>query len=365
VRVKAEQLGRHLEGGLRPIYVLSGDEPLQIQEARDAVREAARARGFEERVVVHVEARFDWSALREHTDSLSLFSERRVIDLRMPSPSPGQDGGRVLKEYAENPNPDLLLLITTGRADRRTTSTQWFKALEKAGAAVPIWPVDARALAGWIARRAAGRGVRLEPEAAALLADRNEGNLLACAQEIDKLRLLHPGATLGAAEVLDAVSDSARFGAFDLVDTALEGGAARTARIVRTLREEGVEPVQLLGSLAWAIRALADVSARLEAGDALEQVLRGRHGMWWNKRRALDPALRRHDAAAWGRLLRLAHETDRRAKGSPGGADRGVRWRARDAWDALEGLALALGGVNILEAPPYNDLNGPRGRPAR
>ena len=271
MRVRPEQLERRLARGLASVYVVHGDEPLQREESLDAIRAAARAAGFAERIVLHAESDFDWNELRTHAASLSLFAERRLIDLRVPGSSPGKDGGPALAQYASNPPPDMVLLLSCGRLDRRSTGTKWFKALEGAGDVVEVYPVRAHELPRWIAARSAAHGLAVERDAAEALAERNEGNLLACAQEIDKLRLLCEGRTITVDDVMRTVADSARFGTFDLIDPALEGNGARALRILQVLREEGVEPFHVLGSLTWAIRGVCAIAAGLEGGAPLRR----------------------------------------------------------------------------------------------
>ena len=273
MRLRIDQLDRHLEGALAPVYLIGGDEPLQVQEARDAIRAAARRQGFDERVVLNAETGFDWGALKAQADTLSLFGDRRVIDLRLATGKPGDAGARALRDYAADPPETNLLLVTLDKFDRGSTSTQWYKALEKAGVAIRTWPVDARQLAGWIRRRAGARGLTLTPAAAEALGERVEGNLLACAQEIDKLHMLHGEARLDVEDVLRAVADSARFDVFDLVDAALAGDGPRTVRILHGLREEGVAPPLVAWALTREIRALARMAEDVASGAGIDQAM--------------------------------------------------------------------------------------------
>lgn len=344
MRLRPEQLPGQLRRGLKPLYVVSGDEPLQWGEAMDAIRAAAREAGFGERVLLHAGASFDWDSLRGQLDSLSLFAERRVIDLRLPAASPGNDGARVLTRYAERPSEDVLLLIGCGRLDGRSTRSKWFGALERAGAVVQVRPVEPAELPGWIARRMAAAGGRITPEAAAALAERVEGNLLACEQEIRKLRILHPEATIEVEHVHGAVADSARYDVFGLVEGALEGDARRTLRILHGLCAEGVKPQNVLGTLAWCLRSLAALARETHAGTPPEQLLGRREWQAWRRRqRAVRAALQRHGPAAWQALILTAGGVDRTIKGSPG-----------DAWDELQRLALGICGVKIFPGSAYN-----------
>ncbi len=343
MRLRIDQLGKHLEGRLAPVYVLGGDEPLQIQEARDAIRAAAGNQGFNERVVLSAETGFEWGTLKAYADSLSLFGDRRVIDLRLVSGKPGDAGAHALKDYAADPPEDNLLIVTMDKFDRASTSTQWYKALERAGAAIRTWPVDARSLPGWIRGRAGARGLTLSATAAQALGERVEGNLLACAQEIDKLHMLHGEARLDLEDVLRSVADSARFDVFDLVDAALAGDPARSVRILRGLREEGVAPPLVAWALTREIRSMSRMAGDMTGGADIDQVM-GRYRVWDKRRGLVSSALRRHPAAVWLDILRQAARTDRITKGGAPGKP----------WDALEGLALAMGGLLFGLGKPYN-----------
>ncbi|MDX1512513.1 MAG: DNA polymerase III subunit delta [Gammaproteobacteria bacterium] len=349
MQLKPEQVKASLERGLKPIYLVSGEEPLQMQECLDAVRDAARAEGFTDRAVYNVDASFDWGILREFGDSLSLFAERRIIDLRMTSAKPDKDGVETIKDYAERPNPDNLLLITAPRIDRRSLKSGWLKAVDAVGVIVQAWPIDARRLPGWVSRRARDIGLRLDQDGARLIAERSEGNLLACAQEIAKLKLLHGDSPVGIEEVVAGVTDSARFSAFDLVDCVLEGDARRTVRIINALREEGLDPLQVLGPLAWALRSANEIAVRVGAGDSLDHVLAGgKFAVWRMRKSGLDRALRRHPPKSWQRLIAGASRVDRLAKGTGGRDEIGVRHTRNEAWDTLQGLSLAICGAKSL-----------------
>jgi DNA polymerase-3 subunit delta len=343
MRLRIEQLDKHLQGKLAPIYVIGGDEPLQVQEARDAIRAAAARQGFDERVLLSAETGFDWDQLRAHADSLSLFGDKLIIDLRLVSGKPGDAGARALRDYAANPPEDNLLIVTLDKFDRSSVASQWYKALDAAGAAIRTWPVEARQLGTWIRRRAAARGVTLSAAAAEALGERVEGNLLACAQEIDKLHMVHGAATLDLEDVLRSVADSARFDVFDLADAALAGDSARSVRILHGLREEGVAPPLLAWALTRELRGLGRMATDVAGGASMAEVM-GRHRVWDKRRALVSAALRRHPAPVWLDILRQAASTDRITKGGAPG----------DPWDALERLALAMGGVMLGQGKPYN-----------
>jgi DNA polymerase-3 subunit delta len=343
MRLRIDQLDKHLQSPLLPVYVLGGDEPLQIQEARDAIRAAAARQGFDERVVLSAETGFDWGALRAHADSLSLFGDKRIIDLRLVSGKPGDAGARALKDYAADPPADNLLLVSMDKFDRGSAATQWYKALERAGAAIRTWPVDSRSLGGWIRHRAEARGLTISAAAAQALGERVEGNLLACAQEIDKLHMLHGEARLELQDVLRSVADSARFDVFDLVDAALAGDTARSVRILRGLREEGVSPPLVAWALTRELRSVTRMAGDMAGGASIAQIM-AKHRVWDKRRGLVASALRRHPAAVWLDILQQAAGTDRITKGAARGSP----------WDAIENLALAMGGLMFGLGKPYN-----------
>ncbi len=334
MKLRAEQLAAHLAGRLASIYLVSGDEPLLMQDACDAIRAASRAQGFSERLVFDVDAGFNWNALAQAASNLSLFAERRLIELRFAAARPGDEGAEALIAYAAHPPADTVLLLSFPRIDAQTQKGKWFKALESAATVIPLWPPELAQLPSWVARRMTQRGLQPGAGAAALLAERSEGNLLACAQEIEKILLLRGPGPVEADEVLRVVADSARYDVYDLVDSALAGDAARAVRILRGLRGEGVEPPLIAWALTRAIRAHAGFAARCEQGENLEALLR--FDKVWSRRQGLvERALRRHRRRDWWRMLRQAAVLDRIAKGQAPG----------NAWDELLQLALTIAGI--------------------
>jgi DNA polymerase-3 subunit delta len=325
MQLDPQALGTHLEGALAPLYLVSGDEPLQREEAADAIRAAAKGKGYNDRRTLHMDAQADWSVLDAEACSLSLFSDLRMLELRMPRPKPGREGGQALARYAQRPAQGVLLLVVTGQLDGETLKSAWCKALEGAGVHLRVWPVATAALPGWVAQRMQARGLRSDREAAAVLAERVEGNLLAAAQEIDKLYLVHGRGAITADVVAEAVADSARFDVFELVDTALAGDAARTVRVLAGLRSEGAQPIQLLGLLVFELRRLSAL-AREVAGGAAPERLYSRYRVWGRARQlAMRRALDRHDPDLWPALLSRCADIDRAIKGlGPG-----------DPWDQL------------------------------
>ncbi|MDR2878251.1 MAG: DNA polymerase III subunit delta [Chromatiales bacterium] len=337
MKLRAEQLAAHLKGTLAPLYVVSGDEPLLVQEACDAIRSAARAQGFTERTVFEVDNAFSWNAMTQSVSNLSLFAERRLIELRFDSARPGDEGSEALQHYASTTPADTLLLLSFPRLDGQAQKTKWYKALETSAMVLALWPPELAELPGWVARRMTQRGLKPGVGAAAVLAERAEGNLLACAQEIEKILLLRGPGPVEADEVLRAVADSARFDVYDLVDAALAGDGARCVRVLAGLRGEGVEPPLVAWALARAIRAHAGFADKRAQGENLDTLLRF-DKIWGRRQNLIERALHRHDRAAWLAMLCQAAHLDRVAKGQAPG----------NAWDELLQLALTIAGLTNL-----------------
>lgn len=336
MRLKLEQLATHLGRELAPLYLLFGEEPLLIEEAADLIRSQARTQGFNERQVMHVERGFDWGQLQLAIEGLSLFASRRLIELRMPGGAPAGSGARMLQACGASASQDTLLLIISGPLERRHQQAQWFSVLEQAGVVIQAAKVDLALLSQWIERRMLSKSLRPTSEAVAALVERLEGNLLACAQEIDKLALLYPEGTIDVNAVEQAVADNARYDAFRLVESALAGDVVQVPRIWRGLRAEGLEAPIVLGALAWELRRLARIARACAQGAPVEQALREQRV--WGRRKALTKqALSRHPARRWQIFLQRLGEIDGMAKG----AERGR------PWEAMLQLCLAIAGVEL------------------
>jgi DNA polymerase-3 subunit delta len=299
-----------------------------VAEAADAIRAAARAAGYADRRVFFIDRGFSWDELRLATQSLSLFAERRLFELRMPSGKPDK-GAALLAQLAAQPASDLTYLVITDKLDKKAGDAAWVQAIEKHGAWVPILPVDTAALPGWLRGRAKMLHIDIGPEASQLIVDRVEGNLLAAQQELEKLKLLANGAEIDVDLVLKSVGDSARYDVFQLAEAAAAGDAARALRVLLGLKSEGVEPTLILWALLRELRGMWQARERARLHSAAR-------GSAWNL--AATPsarALSRLKKLPLAPLLIQASHTDRVIKGlSPG-----------DAWGALTGLTGALAGA--------------------
>jgi len=336
-QLHAKQLTGQLAAGLAPVYFIHGNETLLVNECADAVRAAAREQGYSEREVFSVEPGFDWQRLAAACDSLSLFAERRILELHLPTGKPGKEGAKALAEYVARPPEDTLLLVVSAKLEPAARKSKWAKALEAAGISVPVWPVETAQLPAWIEQRMRAHGMQPERDALQLIAERVEGNLLAAAQEIEKLYLLNGPGPLQAETVTELVTDSARYDIFGLVDAALAGEALHVQRILAGLRAEAVEPVLVLWALNREIRMLGSMARELQAGKSLAGVM----GMWrvWDKRKPLiSGVLARIRGRQWWALLQHCARLDRVIKGRAPGS----------AWDELLQLTLRLAGTAPL-----------------
>lgn len=336
-QLRADQLDRQLAGGLSPVYFIHGDETLLVGECADAVRAATRERGYSDRQVLSADSGFDWNRLSAASDSLSLFSERRILELRLPTGKPGREGARALCGYTERLPEDTVLLVISAKLEAAARRSKWVQALDRAGVSVPVWPVEAAQLPAWIERRMRAHNMLPSRDALQLIADRVEGNLLAAAQEIEKLYLLHGPGPLNVETVGYLVADSARYDIFALVDAALAGDAVYAQRVLAGLRAEGVEPVLVLWALSREIRSLASMTRAVKAGMPLAKVLAERRV--WDKRKPLiSGVLQRIRGRQWWVLLQRCAVIDRVIKGRAPGS----------AWDELLQLTLWLAGVSSL-----------------
>ncbi|HQD16789.1 MAG TPA: DNA polymerase III subunit delta [Ottowia sp.] len=343
MQLAAAQLPTHLQKGLRPLYVLHGDEALLVQEAADAIRAAARAQDYTERSVhIVAGAHFDWGAVLAAGSSLSLFADKQIVEVRIPSGKPGKDGSAALQQLAEAApgNDGVLTLVLLPRLDKATRSGAWFAALDGAGVTVQIDTIERAQLPAWIAQRLAAQGQRVVPgeqgqRTLAFFADRVEGNLLAAHQEISKLALLHPPGELSWAQVEAAVLNVARYDVFKLSEAVLAGQPARVQRMLDGLQAEGEAEVLVHWALAEDIRALKRVKDAMAAGKPLPMALR-ENRIWGPRERLFERVLPRLGDASTARLLHAAHVVDGIVKGL-----KAPDWPA-DGWQALQRLAMQL-----------------------
>lgn len=341
MQLRLDQLATHLRQGLRPVYALYGDEPLLAQEAQDLIRAAARAAGHTERSVhTVVGAHFDWSEVLADVQALSLFAERRLIELRIPGGKPGKEGSQALQDYCRltADGGDVVTIVTLPRLDKATQSSAWFTALDAAGVTLRIDPVDRKALPQWIAQRLSAQGQRVQPgeggqHALAFFADRVEGNLLAAHQEIQKLGLLYPQGELTFEQIESAVLNVARYDVFKLSEAVLAGQVPRALRMLDGLEAEGEAAVLVHWTLSEDIRALKRVRDAMAAGRPLPMALREQR-VWGVKEKLFERILPRASDDGLLALLSAAQVCDGIVKGL-----RHPDWPL-DPWAALRRLVL-------------------------
>ena len=332
MRLRPEQLTSHLQKGVAPVYLVSGEEPLLVQEACDAVRAAARDAGCTEREVLEVDKRFNWDHLVAAGAEMSLFSDRKLIELKLPSGKPGTEGSKALIAYLEGPASENVLLIAAGKIDRQSTNSKWFKALDKAGAIIQVWPVGARELPRWLQQRVEAAGMNVDFDALQMLCDRVEGNLLAAVQEVEKLKLLCPEGRITPEAVAESVADNARYDLFELVDQALSGNVASGLKMLQGLRSEGTEAAVVLWALAREIRLLYQCRTAMQRGQSAQQAMRAQR-VWDKRMPVVGAGLNRHSLADLSELLHQASLADQAIKGLADG----------NPWDHLARLLLSLG----------------------
>jgi DNA polymerase-3 subunit delta len=322
VQIRPEQLSGHLEGPLAPVYLICGGEPLLVQEACDELIAAANGQGYSERQIMHVETSFSWAELRDSTANMSLFAERRLLDLRLTPKQFDRAASDALRAYLEAPAEDVLLLVRTERLDSKQRNTAWFKAFLKSAGVVQVWPVGVAEMPRWLARRCERAGIILDQDALMFFSERMEGNLLAAVQEIEKLKLLDLAQPVSLGALQDAVLDSSHYDAFDLTDAALAGQPGRVRHIIAVLRQEGIQPLAAHGAFVSQLRQLIEGPRR---------------GLPQQRERLLREAGRRLGPRDLEQLLIDSALVDQCVKGL----------RQGDPWRTLESLLLRLAGVRL------------------
>lgn len=343
-KLRPDQLQGDLNKRLAPIYLVSGDEPLIVQECCDQIRQAALKAGVQGRELYHGESGFDWTQILSAANSLSLFAEKKIIELRIPNGKPGDKGGKILLEYAKAPAEDTTLLIILPKLDGSAQRSKWLTALEKQGVYVQVWPVTPQQLPRWIGQRLKQAGLQADSQAIDILASRVEGNLLAAAQEIEKLKLLSQDGIINKELMASAVADSARYDVFGLVDKALYGDARAAIKNLLGLKAEGTDATVILWALAREIRTLVQISDALALGQDIERAAKTA-GVWDKRKPIIKAALRRLKQPQLHLLLRKANLIDKAIKGM----------HDADPWNELLDLTLNIAGTFSL-APHVQKL---------
>ncbi len=329
--LRIEQLTGQLQRGLAPLYLIGGSEMLLVQECRDQVFATARQQGFTERELLQVGRGFDWADLAGAGGAPSLFASRKIIDLRLPTGKPGREGAAALVEWAGQPDPDLLLVISCDEWDASSRKSKWAGVLEKAGVRIDIWPVKPAEMPGWVQARMTQAGLQPDREAVMMLAERLEGNLLAARQEVEKLVLLKGRGTVSVEDVERSVADSARFDSFLLAERMLAGQVGEGLRVAAGLHRMGV-PIQLVtGALFREFSVLEGYRLAMRAGESETQVFR-RLNVWPSRQGPMRTAARRFETERLNQAFQSLSLIDRQSKGMDQG----------DAWHSLDHLICGM-----------------------
>lgn len=337
MRLKADQLDSALKKGVAPVYLITGDEPLQQGEAADAIRAAAKKLGFTSREVFTVEGHFEWSEINTAADSLAIFADKKIIDLRLPSGKPGGEGSKVLSAYCDRLPEDTLLLVTAGKLDTAALKSKWFQALDREGVVLQVWPLTGQELIRWLQKRMQQRSLEAKPEGLRILASRVEGNLLAAAQEIEKLYVLYGATSLSNDAIESVVTDSSRYDVFNLCDCVLAGKVGRVVKVLQGLKTEGVLVPIVLWALAREVRLLSKIKMAIQRGQSKELAIK--NNRVWEKRKALvSSAINRLSLDQLDSIMILNAQADRQIKGRQEG----------DPWETLLHVCLAIAGADVM-----------------
>ncbi len=322
--MKLEQLAGALKSNLAALYFITGDEPLQLGEAADAIRLAVKKQGYTTREVLTVETGFEWNKLGIEADSFSIFADKKLIDLRMPSGKPGAEGAKALIKYCQRVPEDTVLIITSAKLEKSSLNTKWFQAIDHAGVVIQVWPLDGVDLIQWLQRRVQKRGLQIEHVGIKALAARVEGNLLAASQEIEKLYILHGDSPISKQIIENTVADNARFDVFKLTDCVLSGRVTRAVKILNGLKSEDVAAPVVVWALAREARLLIQIQTDLKQGQNKQLVFK-KHRLWDKRQQLISSALSRMKINKLQKVLILSAKADRQIKGREAG----------DCWETL------------------------------
>lgn len=341
MKIKPEQLSRTLASQNLPLYWLSGDEPLLMIEAADLIRKHYREQGYTEREILNVDKSFDWEQFLQSTSNLSLFAEKKIIELRLATAKLEDAGKKAIQHYLSEINPDYLILISGPKLDSGTLKTKWFAEIEKHGAFMQIWPINRENLSPWLEQRLLQEGIQADSEALHLIVDKIEGNLLAAMQEIEKLKLLaantnENGIRLDAKTIMQVVADNSRYNVYQLVDAALLGDTVRTQKILAGLKNEGIFPLVVLMALCRELRTLLPMLEKKRDGQGVNAIMQASR-VWFNRKQAVGAALNRLDIQTIWELLDHSRIIDQCIKGMA----------TASPWDELSLLLLKLCGVEL------------------
>ena len=333
-RLEQNQLKQQLTTKLSPLYVLVGDEPLAQSECLDAIRQAARKSGADERCSFIVDRTFNWLQIQQFSQALSLFSSLRILEIHIPSGKPGVDGGKALTELANNPIPDTTTIIVLPALEREAKNSAWFSALQSSSTLIELKEIAPNQLPQWLAGRLATQNQSTDATSLTFIANQVEGNLLAAHQEIQKLGLLYPAGEISAEAVRESVLNVSRYNAFQLGEAVLTGDAARTSRILQGLQDEGENAVAVMNPLMWVLRPLVRIKQAEARGENVITAMTNAR-IYGDRQNLVKRALTRLSIRQLEAALQKLCDIDRTAKGVMQG----------DAWLELSRLCFGLARV--------------------
>lgn len=335
MKLRLDQLAGSLSKELHKVYMVSGDEPLQVLEAMDAIKQSLRSKAYEDYELFYVESGFDWSSFTVSSKSFSLFSEKRILDIRLPQ-KPDKEGCKVLIDFAKNPPQDSVLIMSLPKLTQAEQKEAWFKALEAIGAFIQVWPLEGPKLLDWLSKRMTQKGMLADRSGLIILAARVEGNLLAAAQEIEKLHILYGATHIEDEMIRKAVADSARYDVYDLAEAAMAGQTTRAYRILAGLRAEGIASVLALWALTRDLRILADLKTMIAKGESQEAAF-AKHRIYDTRKNSLSKAMQRLSLDDLYQAILLCGKVDRSIKGMENA----------DPWDVMLDVCLSLKGNGL------------------
>ncbi|MDG2421032.1 MAG: DNA polymerase III subunit delta [Gammaproteobacteria bacterium] len=340
MKIKPEKLAESLKLEKLPIYWISGDEHLLVQESADLVRTHFKNIDFMEREVFNVDRDFKWDHFIHAINNLSLFSEKKVFDLRIHSAKLNQDGKDAIETFRDRNSPDLVLLIRSPKLESAHLNSKWLKTHLPYIALVQIWPVNRKDIKNWLSQRLIKEGINADRDALQLLSDKIEGNLLAAVQEIEKLKLLSntqgKPITLNARTTMQVIADNSRYNVYNLVDSALLGESARCLKILTSLKGEGIYPLIILGAITRELRSLLHLMEQKEQGKSINAIIQSNR-VWFNRKEPIAAALKRCNTKDSWKMLSRARKIDQALKGMS----------SANPWDEISSLILELSGQNI------------------
>lgn len=341
MNIKPAQLSAELKRSIAPIYRVSGDEPFQVQECADKIRTAAKAAGYSDVQRTQIDSIADWKQIGAGAAAMSLFGDKQLLDVRLPTGKPGKEGGATLVAYCEDVGPDTVLVLQTSKLDAGTRKQKWSKTLDQVGTSIDVYPLKSRELEQWVAAKLKHGGYQPERGAVQVISEYVEGNMLAAAQEVEKLMLLREPGPLSREQVRDAITDSARYDPFDFIDTALRGEQVRLVRMLEGLKQEGVNENQILWIMTDKLRKLVAYREARDTGGNEQQALQG---LWQSQQSLVKQAAARLSLEQSRQIMADLARLDWISKGQAKG----------DVWQEMLALALRVAGVSTIDSVELN-----------